>query len=531
LDNEHLQHDTIAQYLNSQQPQWYSPLIANLSFLDFDQHAFQPTDIIALDSDGGLRNNIGSYGAVLSINDNIVANLNGRVQPDYNILSSHRCEAYGVLAAITLFRETCNFIEHKYEDIKPQSTVICCDNKSLMDTINEWKNRETSIKFHYSADADIVKQILHEFKCLKHRKINITFCHVKGHQDRTGRDLSAYEQLNVEADRLATAALRLPNPTRVEIPTLKSAVMIRGLRVSANYTQLIRELYTSIKLKKHLKDSNQWSDQTLATIWWTPQSHVLENCRPGEQKTIIKFLHKRWACNKKENRYHGYISPFCKLCNDVIECQDHILQCQQCESRNQSRNTYLVDIRRYMESTHTDSTTIQVIITYLRNWLNGNPQPNIRTLAPEASFTLRRAVTEQNQIGWDHWFRGRLSVTWGVLYNHDLLVANHGMRNQTAESWARQLVEITWSFVLRNWTIRNELEDDTHGNADLNRRNRLINKIMWSKGKIVNFPNNYLRRLTQDQIQELPLANLKMMDSQIQALKRASGRATAALGT
>jgi hypothetical protein len=184
-----------------------------------------------------------------------------------------------------------------------------------------------------------------------------------------------------------------------------------------------------------------------------------------------------------------------------------------------------------MESTHTDSTTIQVIITYLRNWLNGNPQPNIRTLAPEASFTLRRAVTEQNQIGWDHWFRGRLSVTWGVLYNHDLLVANHGMRNQTAESWARQLVEITWSFVLRNWTIRNELEHDTHGDVDLNRRTRLINKIMWSKGKIANFPNNYLRRLTQDQIQELPFANLKMMDSQIQALKRASGIATATLGT
>jgi Reverse transcriptase (RNA-dependent DNA polymerase) len=519
------------EFRNSQQEKWYNNLLNNLSFHNLSQHEFHNDNQIVIGSDGGLQNNSGSYGAVLAINNVILLSLNGRVPNNYNTLTPHRCEAYGVLSAIVLYAELSIYIQYKYDNrIKIANPVICCDNEALIKTLNKWKNRETSIKFHYAADADIIKQILVEYKSLRRNNIIFTFRHVRGHQDLTGRELNSDEILNVEADSLATAALRFRNLPRIDLPSLKSTILINGLQVTSNHTTILRDLFTSIKLRKHLQESNNWDHQTMSTIWWKPSGAVLASCSPGEQKTIIKYLHKRWACNRKENRYYGFISPFCKLCDDFIECQEHILQCPKCVLRQQSRDTYLTDLRRYMEATHTNSLTCNVIITHLTNWLNNDPQQDMRTIAPEASFTIQQAVTEQTRIGWDHWFKGRISTTWGVLYGNDLQVVNHNMRNQTPDSWAKQLVEITWKFVLRNWTIRNDLEHDTNGDSELNKRNRLIAKILWNKGRIVNFPNNYLMRLTQEQIKDLPIANLKMMDSQIQALRSAVGRATVAQG-
>jgi hypothetical protein len=51
----------------------------------------------------------------------------------------------------------------------------------------------------------------------------------------------------------------------------------------------------------------------------------------------------------------------------------------------------------------TNSTTIRVIITYLRNWLNKESQPILQEIAPDASEFLKSAVVSQNRIGRDQW--------------------------------------------------------------------------------------------------------------------------------
>jgi hypothetical protein len=51
-----------------------------------------------------------------------------------------------------------------------------------------------------------------------------------------------------------------------------------------------------------------------------------------------------------------------------------------------------------------------------------------------------------------------------------------------------------------------------------------VTKILWTKSKIAQFPSSYLRTITEEQLKELPLSNLKMVDSQVQTLKRAASR-------
>jgi hypothetical protein len=148
--------------------------------------------------------------------------------------------------------------------------------------------------------------------------------------------------------------------------------------------------------------------------------------------------------------------------------------------------------------------------------------PNMRELIPEASNTLKQAVQEQNTIGWEHWFKGRLSMLWGTLYNHDIKTKNHGIRNQTAEKWGKHIVNMNWDFMLEAWTIRIELEHCSEGDPTIKQKERLISKILWTKRKIDQFPSSYLRNITEEQLQDIPLGNLKMVDSQIQTLLRAA---------
>jgi hypothetical protein len=178
-------------------------------------------------------------------------------------------------------------------------------------------------------------------------------------------------------------------------------------------------------------------------------------------------------------------------------------------------------VDKYLTDNHTNTETRIVITQHLKAWLQCQPLPDMAELIPEASRALHQAVREQNAIGWEHWFKGRLTMTWGTLYNHDLRTTNHGMRNQTAEKWSKNLISMTWDFMLESWTIRNEIEHSTEGDQTQNIKDRLIQKIMWNQEKIVHFPTSYLRNLTQDQIQDLPLGNLKMLDSQVQTLMRA----------
>jgi ribonuclease HI len=509
-----------------------TPLIGNTDLSTIQHHIHQQDDTIEICSDGGLKDNIGSYGTAYSINGMIMAETKGRVPHTYNKLTSQRCESYGVLSAITMHKQI-----HKHMDtisdrnVHIRNVSIYCDCEALVNSINKWKNREWTTKFQYMADADTIKQIMQEYRHLQSMDVQVKFIHVRGHQDRIKRDLTYPEQMNVYADNLATAALRIRNNPDINLPSLQVKITMDGKQITANYTSVLREAYSTISLREHLKTANNWNDQTVEKIWWQPLGTAM-NARPaGEHRTLVKFLHNRLPCNRKQKRYYGYVSANCNLCIDIEEDQNHILQCPNCEQRQTKRSSYLSELERYFEQTHTNIETSVVIMNHLKSWLYKLPMPDLQILIPEASNALKKAVQEQSNLGWDHWFKGRLTSSWGILYNNDLNNTNHGMRNETAEKWSRQIIEKTLDFVLSSWTIRNEQEHSTEGDQVQNQKDRLIAKIMWTKTKIINFPTSYLNNITEERIQDLPLGNLKMMDSQIQTLKRASGRPAAQINT
>jgi hypothetical protein len=226
--------------------------------------------------------------------------------------------------------------------------------------------------------------------------------------------------------------------------------------------------------------------------------------------TIQKFIHRRAPTNQREHRFYSYKSPFCRLCPTTEECQNHILQCKECVDRSSLRKNYLLTLKSYLEHTGTNTTTIRVIISYLNSWLQQSTLPDIQTIAPEASKFLEKAIHEQNQLGWDQWFHGRITIQWGEMYNNDIVNGRKIKQGMTAEKWGKEVIGLTWQFVLDCWHLRNSIEHDSLNDPTLRAKEKLAEKILWTINKIPKSISHPYELSTEAELTSLPLDNLTM---------------------
>jgi hypothetical protein len=164
---------------------------------------------------------------------------------------------------------------------------------------------------------------------------------------------------------------------------------------------------------------------------------------------FIKNLHTK----KRENMFYKYCSPFCYTCKITIECENHILQCTSCTTRKLLRKNYLLSLQSLLEHKGTNESTIRVIIANLSSWLNNNDYASLEELELEESGQTAKAANEQILIGWDQWFYGRISQSRG-----EIDLSNGITSKQDPEKWGKDVITLTWEFVLDCWNIRKESE-------------------------------------------------------------------------
>lgn len=67
----------------------------------------------------------------------------------------------------------------------------------------------------------------------------------------------------------------------------------------------------------------------------------------------------------------------------------------------------------------------------------------------DAYTQLQKAIQQQEDIGWRHFIRGRLTIEWGNINNSHLEINN--IKQYNAEKWGAKLIEINWKYVLKIW--------------------------------------------------------------------------------
>jgi hypothetical protein len=69
--------------------------------------------------------------------------------------------------------------------------------------------------------------------------------------------------------------------------------------------------------------------------------------------------------------------------------------------------------------------------------------------------------SEQEEIGWDQWFKGRFFKMWGEIYDIDLWTTEHHLCYKSPQNWATTMIEEFIRFILYTWTVRNKIEHGT----------------------------------------------------------------------
>lgn len=89
-----------------------------------------------------------------------------------------------------------------FEIQNPIQLEIHCDNKALVDNVNQHMRHQLTLKEYYKGNSDVELQLLQEIHELQTMNINMRLWHIKGHQDKYNvENLSFPAQMNVTADR------------------------------------------------------------------------------------------------------------------------------------------------------------------------------------------------------------------------------------------------------------------------------------------------------------------------------------------
>jgi hypothetical protein len=139
-------------------------------------------------------------------------------------------------------------------------------------------------------------------------------------------------------------------------------------------------------------------------------------------------------------------------------------------------------------------------------------------IADDATTSLIQAEYEQNQIGWENWLKGRWSMIWATLINYDIANVDSGIKHNTSEKWANEILKLNWEFVFNIWLERNKSEHDERGNPKLRRKEKLIKKIQ-GESAIMNFSVYKENEMTSEELIKLPIENLIMIESNLKNAK------------
>jgi hypothetical protein len=90
------------------------------------------------------------------------------------------------------------------------------------------------------------------------------------------------------------------------------------------------------------------------------------------------------------------------------------------------------------------------MLNHIQSWMSGQDSPDTdHLLENESTLNLHAAVSIQDDIGWENFFRARLTPLWAECRtNSDA---------RTNKQWTHRLATWIWTTVLTAWSSRNQV--------------------------------------------------------------------------
>jgi hypothetical protein len=425
-------------------------LVGNVALL-FDETEFtlpEGRNDFEIASDGGYdpSSGISTFGWVVAMNQQLIARGRGPVEVHPMLAESFRAEGYG-LVSVGLFIK--NLI-HRFEiDTATKNWKIYIDNKSLIQRIESYEEQLPVPRRNLKSDEDITKLAYGVWRAIPHN-----FTHVKSHQDENTdwENLKFSAILNITADEQATQQRNMMHQPAAKVKNIAQIqLQISDVAITRDSQKWILQSAGWIPIEQFYRDKYNWLQQVFDSIDWNAQRKVLQSMPITDQTRIVKFVHG-WLPTKKRQHMEGSAkSPHCPLCKSLMEDNLHLLSCGHKEMQKIQEK-----IPQYLHKSiqeYGNSEVANLLEIGLASSLEGNWEADTKYVSPE----WKEAVEEQNEIGWEHMYRGRIGrrLIQAMDNHYSMLGVNRMSHN--GERWARQLITVLWKTTLELWSKRNEI--------------------------------------------------------------------------
>ncbi len=291
-------------------------------------------------TDGGQKEDSGTYAAVVATETSIIAVANGKTPDAPEIHSSYQSEAYGLLAGLMLLTGL-KASNHLLAEVA-NTIEVYCDNKTLVNKMNHHQIHKMTLK---------ELQLVHQFRQIQLSNIHVILHHIKGHQDRHQRIelLSRPAQMNVEADAWANKAEIFRPPEYYKFPANSIDLIINNQAITSDHGDIWRKATLSQDLWEYMTKSFKWRSTTPDTVWWKIIGPALDKFRESDRTRIQKLIFKRLPTNHMMNMIDEDIEDVCPECGNDGEDINHLLRCKS--PRRQIIREQLVDkFKEYMNN-------------------------------------------------------------------------------------------------------------------------------------------------------------------------------------
>lgn len=214
-------------------------------------------------------------------------------------------------------------------------------------------------------------------------------------------------------------------------------IIINDHHVIANVNKTVKKCYHSIKARSFLQDKYNWDDYTIENIWWNIHFKALRSLQLHDRIRTHKYIHNHCSTNHRDHLHYGYKPETCNSCHTVDETEDHILQ-GHTDPRRKLRKAWCREILNY------DKKWIPIDIRKamclgIQSWLEMSTV-NLEETLLTFPANIQKAFRHQTKIGWNHFARGRLSLSWGAIINDHFTTTQFD-----AETWGSKVIDIVIS--------------------------------------------------------------------------------------
>ena len=403
--------------LIKQLPRNHRRLLSHVRQVATDQTLQQissQTPSLTISSDGGLKGYQGTFGWQLSSATNeILYEGAGPVDGPLDSASSTRCELGGLVAPLLLMALVCN----KFGALPTAGLRWVTDSKCAISNVQSMQPSPGYAK-RQPNNVDYLASI---------HALSISFdcplepVWIKGHQDSSTLPEGATRQdidRNNKVDELATwyrDQPKLPQSKEAteHAPESRVSISVNGLRLVGHIEPTLRHHIDGCYLRCYMQSKHKWNDRTWNSVDLESFGKFYLRLPQNEQDYSTKAIYNQLYVGTNRFKTAKTQDPalkLCPCCKQATEDRAHLFRCPD----NPDRTETLRLLRKSLSPTDPHP-AYYVIKEGILRWLEGDDNPfTPATIDYPEKFhdSLRKAIDDQNSIGWQHALHGYLSVEW-----------------------------------------------------------------------------------------------------------------------